>query len=82
MFSLYKSVPIFNKVSAFLAGALNKELLWTIFVEIRAMFQKSDPRYLLNTIYVDDYLVYISKKIRDEDLLDVKAKLKNVNIVE
>lgn len=82
VYSLYKSVPIFNKASAFLAEALNKELIWTILVEIRTMFQKSDPRYLLNTIYLDDYLVYTSKKIKDEDLMDVKAKLKSMKMTE
>jgi hypothetical protein len=40
---------------------LSQELLCAIIVDLRRMFNKSEPRHLLNTIYIDDYLIYCIK---------------------
>ena len=30
-----------------------------ILMELKDMFEKNDPRYLLNRLFLDDYLVYL-----------------------
>lgn len=36
-----------------------KAFILKCFVKIRILFQKSEPRYLLNTLYIDDIIIFI-----------------------
>lgn len=59
VYSLYKHLDIGWKVLKFLEKYLSQDLLINIMTELRRMFGESDPRYLLNTIYLDDFCIYL-----------------------
>jgi hypothetical protein len=44
------------------------------------MFDQSNPRYLLNTIFVDDYLIYCFKTNNSEEFKKVRENVKNITI--
>ena len=58
-FSLYKNIEICEKVNKSLSSFLSVNFLLEVLLELRVMFEKSDPRYLLNRIFVDDYCTYL-----------------------
>ena len=57
-----------------------KVLLLKIFLKLRNAFEKNEPRYLLNTLYLDDYCFYIQKI--DEKILSELSDQINKIIIE
>lgn len=56
-----------------------KVLLLKIFLKLRNAFEKNEPRYLLNTLYVDDYCFYI-QKIDEITLNELSDQIKKIKI--
>jgi hypothetical protein len=48
-------------VHASLTKHLSKHLLIDIFCKLHKLFSPSDVRHFLNSIYVDDYIVFLSE---------------------
>lgn len=66
------SVSIFH-VSTF-SG--QKKVLQCL-LEIRSFFSQSEPRYLLNQLYITDYCIWI-QKVKDNKLISLADSLKKV----
>lgn len=46
---------------------------------MRNSFEKNEPRYLLNTLYVDDYCLYL-QKMDEKTLSELSDQIKHVII--
>ena len=46
------------------------------------MFEKSEPRYLLNRIFVDDFCIFLMTAKLDEELEEVKGRIKGLKLSE
>lgn len=82
VYSLYKHIDITAKILKFLSEDLCQSLLVHILTELRMMFEKSDPRYLLNRIYVDDYCVYVMTAKLESELSEIRSVMKKIKIEE
>ncbi|KAK4020969.1 hypothetical protein OUZ56_002905 [Daphnia magna] len=51
------------------------------FLQIYQLFNKSDPRYLLNQLYIHDYCVWIQKS-NDETLASLSESLKSMELTK
>lgn len=58
-YSLFKSCKIAEATITFLAKTVDLSYWTAMLWELRGLFEQSDPRYLLNTLYIDDYLTYL-----------------------
>lgn len=47
------------------------------FLQVHQLFNKSDPRYILNQLYIQDYCVWIQKS-NDETLASLAESLASV----
>ncbi len=57
---MYKT--LFNKSVTFLPFTGKKHILKCL-LEIYVMFNNSEPRYLLNQLYIRDYIIWIQKAV-------------------
>lgn len=57
-YSLYKHLSICRVALGYLADYLTSERVRLVLEDLKKMMDKSEPRYLLNRIYIEDYLIY------------------------
>lgn len=50
-----------------------------ILLKIKSIFEHSDPRYLLNTLYVDDFCIWI-QQVDEKKIIDLAEKVKKIEI--
>lgn len=84
-YSLYKHLDICQKALDILRKELSLSLLIALLSDLRFMFEKSEPRYLLNTIYLNDYCVYLihgSSQDKDKQIKELIASIKNLKLSE
>lgn len=58
-YSLYKSLKICVHVQQILMKYLSRGYIGVILEDLHKLMEKSEPRYLLNKIFIDDYLLYV-----------------------
>jgi protein SHQ1 len=58
-YSLYKNLEICKFVKKTLTKYMNRTYIKVILEDLRRLFEKSEPRYLINKMYIDDYLLYV-----------------------
>ena len=46
-------------VQQVLVKVLNEDWVKLVIMDLRRLFDESEPRYLLNTLYLDDYLLFL-----------------------
>ena len=60
-FSLYKHLKICELARAMALQHLTTGYIRLMFIDLASMFEKVEPRYLLNRLYIDDYLRYLNE---------------------
>ena len=50
------------------------------FLQIRMIFERSEPRYLLNVLYIDPFLKWIQFDSEDKILIMLAEKIKSTTI--
>ena len=73
-YSLFKSVKICNQTIKYMRNICESEYFSTILMEIKELFDRNEPRYLLNQLYLNDYLIYLfnSRKKVNKELENVR----------
>ena len=66
----------------FIEEHLSQSFLLHILTNLRIMFEKSEPRYLLNRIFVDDFCIFLMTAKLDEELEEVKGRIKGLKLSE
>ena len=49
------------------------------FLKIKHIFERSEPRYLLNTLYIDDFCVFL-QKVDKKEFEDLAAEIEGLKI--
>lgn len=58
---------------------MGKIMVLKILIKIRSMFEKNEPRYLLNILYIDDFCIFV-QNIEEEAFGKVVKELKELEI--
>ena len=82
VYSLYKNIDVGNRALDCLKEYLCPSLIIHIFTELRIMLEKSEPRYLLNRVFLDDFCVYLMTNNLENELGEIKKSLKEVKVSE
>lgn len=56
-------------------------MILKIFLKLKQMFQKNEPRYLLNTLFIDDFCVFI-QTLDDKIIENYIKELENIKITK
>jgi protein SHQ1 len=81
-YSLFKSLVICRHTLALLDKLLTKKYLIAVLLDLRQLFEKSEPRYLLNQIYIDDYLLFLYGSEKMDRLEEIRKELAGVEVEE
>jgi len=78
-FPLYRNLKIVQKILKDLVYVMDKPKLLKCLLSIRSIFEKSDPRHLLNKLYIDNFIVWL--EFSNENIWHiVKSNLKHISI--
>jgi len=58
---------------------VGKIMILKILLRIKAMFEKSEPRYLFNILFIDDYCIFL-QNIKDDELKKFEKELLIIEI--
>lgn len=58
---------------------LGKIMILKILLKIKTLFEKSEPRYLLNILYIDDYCIFV-QNVSEKELAKITNELCSINI--
>lgn len=81
---IFRNYDLCNKVKNDLISLLKKGKKYVIkcMIEIHQMFNTSnDARYILNQLYIKDYLVFL-QKCRNEELVELYNNIANIEIAK
>ena len=81
VFPLYRCFELSLKVIEDLCMCLfvGKKLLLKLLLQIRAVFNANNPKYLLNNIFIDDYCVFV-QQLDDQYIKDKLAEVMKVRL--
>lgn len=81
-YSLYKSLKVCGHVQQVLTKYLSRSYIRVILEDIHKLLEKSEPRYLLNKIFIDDYLLYVYSLSAEEAFGEFIAEIEKITINE
>ncbi len=81
-YSLYKSLKVCQHVQQVLAKYLSKSYLRVILEDLHRLLEKSEPRYLLNRIFIEDYLLYVYNLNEETGFAELVADIEKSSINE
>ncbi|CAH0401609.1 unnamed protein product [Chilo suppressalis] len=84
VYPIFRNFELCEKVKGDLVVMLKKgkKLIIKCFIEIHQMFNTSnDARYILNQLYIKDYLVFL-QKCRTEEIDELYKDMVNINITK
>jgi hypothetical protein len=81
-YSLYKSVKVCVHVQRILTKYLSRSYIRVILEDIHTLMEKSEPRYLLNKIFIDDYLLYVYSLSGEEAFGEFIAEIEKISFKE
>lgn len=84
VFPIFRNFQLCEKVKNDLLSLLRKGKKFIIkcFIQIHGLFNVSaDPRYILNQLYIKDYLVFL-QKCRDEEFDELCNNIANIEITK
>lgn len=82
VYSLYKHLDIGQKTLKLLCQHLSQDLLTFIITDLRNQFNKAEPRYLLNTIFLDDFSIYLMSSKLKEEIESFRCTLGEIEVTE
>ena len=82
VYSLYKHLDIGLKVLKQMKEFLCQNLLVHVLTHLRSLFRKSEPRYLLNTIFLDDFCIYLLTAKLEDQIAKVRDLVHNIKLDE
>lgn len=82
VYPFYRNIELCNKIQKDICVLLSqpKVVFVKILIQIRNIFEKSEPRYLLNTLYIDPYLKWIQFH-SDEKIFKILSETMNIIII-
>jgi len=54
-------------------------MILKVLIKIKALFEKNEPRYLLNILYIDDFCIFL-QNVKEELFLKVVKELQMIEI--
>jgi hypothetical protein len=69
-------------VLRYLADYLTAERVRLVLEDVKKMMDRSEPRYLLNRIYIEDYLVYVYSGAYEEEWAQLSKQVREVVVEE
>ena len=54
-------------------------MILKILLKIKVLFDKSEPRYLLNILFIDDYCIFI-QNIKEDSLIVLAKEINSIKI--
>ncbi|XP_022123460.2 protein SHQ1 homolog [Pieris rapae] len=82
IFPIFRNFELCHKVKSDVVLLLkkNKKCVIKCLIDIHSMFNTSnDARYILNQLYINDYLIFL-QKCRSEELIELSHNLANIDI--
>lgn len=73
----YATLLLFCKKNVLVSKFSGQKKVLQCLLEIRNFFSQSEPRYLLNQLYITDYCIWI-QKVKDNKLISLADSLKKV----
>ena len=58
---------------------MGKVMILKVLIKIKALFEKNEPRYLLNILYIDDFCIFL-QNVKEELFLKVVKELQMIEI--
>ena len=81
-YPLYRNVKLCEKIKKEICDVLSlgRFSIVKCFLQIRMIFERSEPRYLLNVLYIDPLLKWIQFDSEDKILIMLAEKIKSTTI--
>ena len=81
-YPLYRNVKLCEKIKKEICDVLSlgRFSIVKCFLQIRMIFERSEPRYLLNVLYIDPFLKWIQFDSEDKILIMLAEKIKSTTI--
>ena len=81
-YPLYRNVKLCEKIKKEICDVLSlgRFSIVKCFLQIRMIFEKSEPRYLLNVLYIDPFLKWIQFDSEDKIFLMISETIKKTKI--
>ena len=81
-YSLYKGMQVARAAHGMLAGMMSLDGLKVMLLHLKKLFEESEPRYLLNKLYIDDYLRFLYLRGSEQTCLELEKELAGITIEE
>jgi protein SHQ1 len=81
-YSLYKSLKVCEHVQHILAKYLSRSYVRVILEDLHKLLERSEPRYLLNRIFIEDYLLYVYSLNGETGFAELVAEIEKSGIKE
>lgn len=52
-----------------------------VLLHLKNLFKKSEPRYHLNNLYIDDFCIWV-QQLKDTDFIDIAERLSHIKITK
>jgi protein SHQ1 len=82
VYPLYRNIKICHKIKKILIEILNlgRFSILKCLIKIKNIFDRNEPRFLLNVIYIDPLIKWIQKYACDNIFKIIKEKMMEINI--
>ena len=60
---------------------MGQVMILKILLKIKTLFEKNEPRYLLNILYIDDFCVFV-QNVKKDIFMDLVQEIQKVEILK